>query len=114
MITQDILAIFIESAALYVVFMLIYIGVYASGAIWEVAFGEMMVPITGIAFTLINVRVNLGFMWKREEPSHSLSEWRANRTGSFAESTTIIHIQRDVELDSLDLQRRKDGLRRRD
>lgn len=73
-----ILAMFVESAALYMTIVLLSIVGYVLGSNLTVICGGAMPPAVGISFMLINVRVAMRQVAKLQPEARSLSEWGAN------------------------------------
>jgi len=73
---MSILVVFIESAGLYVFWTVFYLIVYATGSVLEPVIGILLLPVAGIAFTLINVRIGMGYATQTDSSSRTLSEWK--------------------------------------
>lgn len=99
-IMSRVLAIFIESASLYVSWMIISFALYET----QNGVREALVPMAGIAFMLINVRVGMGYTNQEHSTSHALSDLSASSSSrthnqSQAAAPIAVHMTHSVSGD---------------
>jgi len=97
-------SVFVESAALYVGWNILYVATYEAGSNVEFTVVDAWVPIAGISFMLINVRVGLGYVLKPSSALSDLSWTPASRTTGYHENTVgstplsaVVNVTRRVE-----------------
>ncbi|KAI0753185.1 hypothetical protein C8Q80DRAFT_1096103 [Daedaleopsis nitida] len=91
------MAIFVESAALWTTWVIIYLIWYLTGSPLE-AIGSGTAPaVLGITFTLITVRVGLGIA-QETRPSTTSMRWAIPRTSRSRRSETGSHLPQTIKL----------------
>jgi len=91
---KAVLRIVIESASIYSLTMLIYLGTYVAKSNVSIIFGDMVSPVIGIAFSLITIRVHNAF---NPDAYNSISRLRDPKEGEREIVSMVIVLSKGID-----------------